>query len=315
MHQTRAVACLTFALLSSVAMAQEWSFTDGAGNTITLDSPPERIVAFSSSAAGLLQFGIRPIGIFADGTGSDRSFAGLDIEGIEIIETAWNELQPEALLALDPDIIVTEYFSHSQTYSGGEQMRPDGEFGRVAPIVGVEQGDSALRVIEDYGVLAEALGADLDAPDIAAQRASFDRARAAFIAAVEAKPGLTLMAINPGPEVIRVAVPAGAGELQDFIAWGLDVVVPDAEQGDYWGLVSWENAGIHPADVLIVDDRYDYEGGLRILEDQPLARLIPAVAAGQIGEWPAWWIRTYASYAAELGKLTALIERSDVVSP
>src|SRR6218665_3749976 len=138
MHPLRPIAFAAFAVFASVATAQEWSFTDGAGNTITLDAPPQKIVAFSSSAAGLLQFGIRPSAIFADGTGSEKSFGGLDITGIEYIETAWNELTPEALLALEPDLIVTEYFSHSKSYSGGEEMKPDGRFGQIAPIVGIE---------------------------------------------------------------------------------------------------------------------------------------------------------------------------------
>lgn len=296
------------------ALAQEWRFVDGAGNTITLDNPPQRIVAFSSSAAGLMQFGIKPVAIFADGTGSEKSFGDLDREGIEYIETPWNELPAETLLALDPDVIITEYFSHSQSYSGGEEMHPDKEFGRVAPILGIEQGASALKVIEDYSELAKALGADIDTPDIAQQRKRFDEAQAAFAAAAAAKPELTVMAVNPGDDLIRVAVPAGAGELQDLISWGLDIVDPQADAGAYWGEISWENADTYPADVLLIDDRFDYDAGYKRIESNPGVRLLPAFGAGQVGHWPAWWIRTYASYAEELEKLTALLDRSEDVT-
>lgn len=300
-------------LAAGAAGAQEWSFTDGAGNTITLDSPPERIVAFSSSAAGLMQFGVEPVGIFTDESTSEKSYAGFDLDGIEVVRTAYNELQAESLLAFDPDLIVTEYWPRTGDYSGGDAMDSEGRFAEIAPIVGVLQGDSVLGLIEDYGVLAQALGADLDAPEVAEQRAAFEEARAALTAAAEAKPGLKVMAAWADAESLYVAAPAGAAELQDFQRWGLDLVVPDAPEGEYWGVLSWENADTYPADVLLLDDRSG-PAVREAVDAQPLAEIIPAVEAGQIGDWPAWWIRTYAAYTAELEELTALIESSEVVT-
>ena len=316
MYQLFKISALSLAAVAMFAtpvLAQEWTFTDGAGNTVTLDSPPQRIVAFSSSAAGLMQFGIEPVGIFIDESASDKSYAGFDLSGIEVIRTAWNELQPESLLALDPDLIVTEWWPRSDSYSGGDQMGPEGQFTGVAPIVGIEQGSSVLGIIESYGELAEALGANLDAPEITARREAFDEAREALTAAAAAKPGLKVMAAYASDESLYVAAPAGAAELQDFADWGLDVVVPEAPEGEYWGILSWENADTYPADILILDDRSGDEVR-NTVENQPLADIIPAVAAGQIGDWPAWWIRTYESYTAEIEEITALIERSDVVT-
>ena len=37
---------------------------------------------------------------------------------------------------------------------------------------------------------------------------------------------------------------------------------------------------------------------------QPLAERLPAVAAGQLGDWPAGWIRSYRVYAEQLDELT-----------
>ncbi|WMT90730.1 ABC transporter substrate-binding protein [Pelagibacterium sp. H642] len=304
------IAGLSF---SGAAMAQEWTFTDGAGSTITLPNPPERIVAFSSSAAGLMQFGIEPVGIFTDESTSEKSYAEFDLEGIELIRTPYNQLQPEALLALDPDLIVTEYWPRTGDYSGGEEMHPEGRFAAVAPIVGVLQGDSAIGLIEDYGTLAEALGADLDAPEIEAQRDAFEIARAALAAAAEAKPGLKVMAASIDADNLYVAAPAGGAELQDFQRWGVNMVEPEAPEGEYWGVLSWENADTYPADVLLLDDRRG-SSVREAVEAQPLADLIAGVEAGQVGDWPAWWIRTYAAYTAELEELTALIERSEVVT-
>lgn len=306
-----ALALSLLAVFSLPALA--WEFTDGAGRTITLDNPPERIVAFSSSAAGLLQFGIKPIAIFADGTGSEQSLAGFDLAGIPYIETAYNELQPEALLVLDPDLIVTEFFPLSKDYSGGDEMKPEGRFGSVAPIVGVEQSDSVVTIIENYGALAQALGADLDADAISKQRLAFETARDRLQAAAAAKPGLRIAAAYPTADNLLLAVPAGAAELQDFISWGVDIPVPSVQSDDYWGYLSWESASTYPTDIVIVDDRSGPDMRENFLAN-PAAQLMPAVIAGQVGDWPAWWIRTYASYAEQLDKLTALIESSEIVA-
>ena len=298
---------------SGAAMAQEWTFTDDVGETVTLEGTPERVVAFSASAAGLMQFGIRPVAIFTDESASDKSYAEFDLEGIEVIRTAYNELQPESLLAFEPDLIVTEFFPTTGDYSGGDQMTPEGQFGGVAPIVGIEQGDSVLSIIESYGELAEALGADLDAPEVAQQREAFEAAREAFTAAADAKPGLIAMAAYASDDGFYVARPGSAAELQDFERWGLDVVAPDVPEGEYWHQLSWENADTYPADILLLDDRFD--GGSRAaIDNQPLARLIPAVEIGQVGDWPAWWIRTYSAYAGELEKIAALIESAEDVT-
>ena len=41
-----------------------FTFTDGRGETITLDKKPERIVAYAAPAAALYDLGIKPVGIF-----------------------------------------------------------------------------------------------------------------------------------------------------------------------------------------------------------------------------------------------------------
>ena len=313
LFKTSLLALAGAALLTGTAFGQEWSYTDGAGNTVTLDSPPERIVAFSSSAAGLMQFGIEPVGIFIDESASDKSYAEFDLEGIEVIRTAYNELRPESILALEPDLIVTEWWPAEGTYSGGDEMDPEGQFGRVAPIVGIYQGDSVLTMIEDYQALAESLGADLDSDAITTQIAAFDAARERFTAATQAKPGLTALAAYASPDELFVAAPDTAAELQDFQAWGLDVVAPDVPEGEYWHVLSWENADLYPADLLLIDDRSG-DDGRAIVDAQPLADIMPAVAADQIGDWPAWWIRTYNAYTEQLEELTALIESAQDVT-
>jgi iron complex transport system substrate-binding protein len=105
-------------------------------------------------------------------------------------------------------------------------------------------------------------------------------------------------------------VPAEFGELSDFASWGLDIIVPEADADSSYQTLSWENADLYTADVILLDDRW----GNQTAEDlaaQPLAQRLPAVAAGQIGDWSAGWIRSYRVYVEQLDKLTALIERSN----
>ena len=304
---------LTLAFLAvAPTLAAEWTYTDGAGKTVTLPEPPTRIIAHVNAAAALIPLGIRPIGVFLDGPPSvDRAAEGLDLDGIEIVGRGWYELDAEAILNLDPDLILTEYWPREGFYGGavGDAAIID-RIEAIAPIVGPAQGNSVVAMIEDFAALATSLGADLDAPGIVADRAAFDAALARFKSAAAAKPGLIVMAASPSSSGISIAAPGEFGELADFAAWGLDLVVPTTDPGSSYQTLSWENANLHPADIILLDDRW----GTRTAENlaaQPMAQRLPAVAAGQLGDWPAGWIRSYRVYAEQLDKLTALIGRSD----
>jgi iron complex transport system substrate-binding protein len=292
-----------------------WTYVDGSGTETTLDEVPARIVAHSSAAAALISFGIRPVGIYAD-TAVDEELAlqGLDLDGIEIVGEEWGVINVEAVAALEPDLIVAEYWPLEDAYSGMEEgAGTTAETMRaIAPVVGVAQGPSIVAMIEDYAELATGLGADLDAPTVTASRSRFDAAVAGFEAAIAAKPGLSVLAVSPTAESLYVAVPEYAAELSDFVQWGLDVVVPDdPDDGfEYWETLSWENADKYQADLLIIDER-GYPANLEQAEEQPTWRSLDAAAAGAVAVWPAFWVRTYDAYASALEDLTASIEAAD----
>ena len=44
---------------------------------------------------------------------------------------------------------------------------------------------------------------------------------------------------------------------------------------------------------------------------QPTWTLMKAAEAGQVTDWPAFWLRNYGAYASELDKLTAAIKAAD----
>ena len=303
---------LILALLATPAFAAEWTYTDGAGKTVTLPEPPTRIIAHINAAAALIPLGITPVGVFLDGPPSvDRAMAGLDLTNVEIVGRGWYELDAEAVLALEPDLIVTEYWPREGFYGGAVgDAAITGQIEAIAPIVGPAQGQSVLTMLDDFTALAGSLGADPDAPAVLADKAAFEAARARFQAAVAAKPGLTVMAASPGSSGLSVAAPAEFAELSDFAAWGLDIVVPATDPDSSYQTLSWENANLYPADIILLDDRWG-DRTAETLAAQPLAERLPAVAADQLGDWPAGWIRSYRVYAEQLDELTALIERSD----
>ncbi|MBJ3785253.1 ABC transporter substrate-binding protein [Devosia sediminis] len=299
------------ALSATPVLAEPWSFVDGSGKTVSLDETPTRIVAHAIPAAALMSFGIRPVAIFSETpVEENKSLQGLDLTGIEIVGQAWGEIDIEKVAALEPDLIISEYWPVSKTYWGGKPLNEaDSVLLQIAPVAGIVQAPSILTMIEEYEVLAGSLGADLAAEPVAAEKARFETALEAFKAAAAAKPNLTVMAVWAGVEDLEVAVPAMASELNDFVNWGLNVITPTDPEGEYWEILAWENADKYQPDLVIVDNRS--ASVLAHAEEQPTWQTIKAVAAGQVGEWPAYWIRTYGAYASELDKLTASVEAAD----
>jgi len=305
----------TFALLlSALPAVAEWTYTDGGGKTVTLPDVPKRIVAHANVAAGLIPLGIRPVGIYVDGpVKDDPSLRGLDLTGIEILGEAWGEIDIEKLAAAKPDIIIAEYWPLEKAYSG---LEPGGGANgelieQIAPVAGPIQGNSTEGLIKDYESLATLLGADLGDPAIAADKAKFETSKAAFQAAVKAKPGLNTLAVWAGTDALYVASAAGSAELSDFVNWGLDVISPEiADDRGYWETVSWETIDKYQPDLVLVDDRAG-PATLATAEAQPTWKTIRAVAKGQVGDWPAFWMRNYKVYAEQLDKLTATINVTD----
>jgi iron complex transport system substrate-binding protein len=297
------------ALLPMAAFAAPWTYTDGTGNTVTLDEVPTRIIASQDAAAGLIALGIRPVGIYADSPVAEaKALQGLDLTGIEIIGQAWGEVDIEKAAALAPDVVIAEYWPLDAVWSGGEAVV--NALSPLAPITGVTQGDSILTLIEDYEALATSLGADLSKPEIAADKAAFETSLAAFKAATAAKPDLTALAVWAGPDALYVAATAGAAELMDFKAWGLNLIDPEvADDRGYWETLSWENADKYQPDLIIVDNRSATT--IETAKAQPTWTLMKAADAGAVTDWPAFWLRNYKAYAGELDKLTTAINAAD----
>jgi iron complex transport system substrate-binding protein len=301
------------AMLPASAYAQGWSWTGGDGVTVSLDHVPTRIVAHANAAAGLIPLGIRPIGIYADGPiAEDQSLKGLDLTGIEIVGETWGEIDVEKVAALQPDLIVAEFWPLEKAWSGLEPgvEGKSRQIAEIAPITGVTQGPSIVAMIEDYEKLTASLGADLTVPEVAADKARFEAALEGFKAATAAKPNLTVLAVWAGTDGLYVAAVEGAAELSDFASWGLNIISPEvADDRGYWETLSWEQADKYQPDLIIVDDRQATT--METAKAQPMWTAMKAAEAGQVTDWPAFWMRNYRVFAQELEALTATINSID----
>lgn len=305
-----ATAVAFIASLPGVAFAAGWTYTDGSGQTVTLDHVPTRIIASQDAAAGLIPLGIRPVGIYADSAIADaKALEGLDLTGIEIIGEAWGEVSVEKAAALKPDLIVGEWWPLDKTWSGGADV--GAALKPLAPITGPIQGASIVTLIEDYEKLAASLGADPSAPQVAADKAAFAASLEKFKAATAAKPDLTALAVWAGTDALYVAATAGSSELMDFASWGLKLIDPPvADDRGYWETLSWEQADKYQPDLILVDNRS--KATMETAKAQATWTTLRAAAAGQVTDWPAFWLRNYAAYARELDKLTAAINSADL---
>ena len=151
---------------TGVTSAGPWTFTDGSGKTVELDEVPTRIVAHAYAAAALMEFGIRPIAVYADmPIADDVGLPERRFTGIEVLGEEWGKIDVEKAAALAPDLIVADWWPVEEGYSGIEDgvEEKSKKLAELAPVVGPAQGDSIVELIEGYEQLAVALGADVTA--------------------------------------------------------------------------------------------------------------------------------------------------------
>ncbi len=291
--------------------AGPWSFTDDFGDTVELDEAPEVVVAEVSMAGALWDFGIEVDATFGqrelpDGTTDPLGLA--DPDAMESLGETYGAINLEQLRLLEPDVIVTGSFEEG-SYWGIDDDILD-EVQDTAPIIALQAGGRPLdETAGRVGDLAEALGADLDGPQVTEAVAAYDEAAAALQEALEAKPGLTFVAMSGTPDQLYVAVPSGYTDLITYQQLGMDIVEPDTDE-QYWQTLSWEEADTYPADVILADSR----GGSidQILEVIPdgIEDLAP-ISAGQLARWEVMLAPGWANLARVLTDLTEVVENAD----
>ncbi|MEU4403552.1 ABC transporter substrate-binding protein [Streptosporangium sp. NPDC023963] len=284
--------------------AGPWTFTDDRGKKIEVPERPARVVAQVGAAAALWDFGVRPVAVFGphklkDGT-KDPQVGDVDITKVESIGNVWDEFNVEKYISLQPDLLISGMYAKDALWYVPQKSASTIE--QVAPTLGVSLiGASVPKLIERYGQVAAALGADLDAPGVTEAKARFEAASAA-LATPEAK-GLKVLVMAGGPEAMWVANPDDHADVRYFKELGLDLVVPEkVDDGGFWQTLSWENADTYEADVILVDARTQSMRPEE-MKKKPTFAALPAVKAGQVYQWHAEERYSYQGYADVLERL------------
>lgn len=296
----------------------EWSFTDDAGTTITRDEIPSRIVAYVPLAAALWDFGIRPIGVYGathkpDGT--PEVFTGtMDFEGVTELGAEYGALDLEALVALQPDLLVNDMWADPPDIWG---LEPDilAQVATIAPIAQIKFVDRPISdTIASVEALSGALGADLESDEVMAARAAFDEAAESVRVAAAENPGLTvLFASGTQEEAFYIANPSVNADLMYFKDLGVNVVQPDNADG-YWEELSWEQAAKYDADLILLDARQYSSTGEELKAAIPTFASLSAAKADQFGPWATEYVPSFAGFAPVLNALAEAIRGAEKVT-
>ncbi len=305
---------------SPAAASGEWSFTDDKGVTVTLPSRPERLVIDVNAAAPLWDFGVRPVAVFgwlATASGDFGPAGGrIDPTQVEIIGEGEATIDVEALVGLQPDLIITLTFTPDDPteYWSLAADGPLEQVQQVAPIVAISGVQSANAGVVRFAELAAALGMDLEAPEIVADKERWLASETGLQAALAEKPGISAVFAAPSADIIYIANPQVAGELVYYRELGL--TLPDVEinpdDGNFWEYASLEEIGKYQTDMLFSS----YRGSLPVEEfiAIPTVASLPAVVAGQVFEWNQDKTLSYRGISDSLDVVIEAITSSEIVT-
>jgi iron complex transport system substrate-binding protein len=292
--------------------AAGWSFPDGHGGTVELEAPPKVIAAQSVVAGSLWELGIVADGVFGPlrrASGEPDPAVGLaDPDEFDSLGEVDSEINVEKLAALRPELIVTAMWGDDMYW--GIDDAEVGQLEQIAPIVGIRVDDRPVtEPLAQIGKLAASLGAP--AGRLAKARAEFRKASDRLEAALEAKPGLRVVAASGTQNEMYVAWPPGWPDLSYFHSLGMDLAEPKDHptSNGFWETLSWEESDKYPADLILADSR----GGTlqEILDFLPgSVHELPAVKANQITLWDAAGAYGYRNFARIIDRLTGAVEQA-----
>lgn len=290
-----------------------WEFTDDRGKKATRDSRPTKIVAQLSAAATLWDFGIRPVGVFGEAKGNDVLKGNVEVNAVQWVGQTWGEFNIEKLASLAPDLLVAPMQSKDQLW-----YVPEDAVGKIEPLcpsVGINQFEVPVdQVIGRFAALAGSLGADLNASAVTSAKADFDAAGKALAEAVTAKPGLRVAFVSGTKENLYLGNAKIFSDLAFLQNLGVNFVQPAAPADEpHWEVLSWEQAGKYPADVLLYDSR-NASYFTTDLARYPTVANLPAVKANQAVAWNPETPSTWAAFSAALRDLTGKLSAFKTVA-
>ncbi|MEJ7837692.1 MAG: hypothetical protein WKF81_02690 [Thermomicrobiales bacterium] len=259
-----------------------WVFTDDRGITVTLPTMPTNLVIDTNVLGALWDFGIRPLGTFGwlstletDGT-FPAAAGATDPALVENFGLGDAQIDFERLSAAGPDLFVTYTFAPDDPENLWSVLPEDLErLEALAPIVALSAVTALPQGVARLAEFAEAIGADLSAPEIASSQQEIAAAEGRAATLLAEKPDFSALWVAPGTDVFYIANPVQARGV--IYARSLGMLIPDldVEPNVFWEELSYEQALKYPSDVLYVSTR----NGEQAVEDlkciQPSASIRP----------------------------------------
>ncbi|WP_030205104.1 ABC transporter substrate-binding protein [Streptomyces sp. NRRL S-87] len=293
-----------------------WTFKDDRGTTVSTKAVPKNIVAFTGTAAALHDFGVPVKGVFGptklpDGK-PDVQAGSLDISKVEILGNVWGEFNVEKYAALRPEVLITNMWIKDQLWFVPDESKD--KILKLAPSVALWAADTTIpKVIQRHAELAESLGADPKAKNVADAKARFEKAAARLRSAAKANPGLKVLIGSGSADLFYVSAAKPGADTRYFQELGLTFVEPKVNAQGFFEELSWENVGKYKADIIMLDNR---TGTLQAndLKGKPTWNQLPAVKAGQVIPRVTEPIFSYDKCAPILEDLAAAVEKAKKVS-
>lgn len=287
-------------------------FVDDAGATIELDAVPERIVMFEDVAASLMDLGVRPAGIDFLAVGNEL-LDDFDLDGIATVGDRCGAINLEAVAALEPDLFI--YMNWGESDGTGALFCLDEALRReletFAPVVVMNAEGDAEEILGDYIDLAAALGADLEAPEIVANRQRYEAAAQRLSEAVAARPEISVIPMSISADAALVAEIGGFADLVTLRdRFGVRFASPfavDEYSGTYWAEYSAETVTEIRGDVILLAAKNPTPPEERIAAF-PLWAALPEVEAGQVVDW---WVPGSFSYTRDAEFMESLATAID----
>jgi iron complex transport system substrate-binding protein len=272
-----------------------WRFVDDRRVTVTLPRRPTRIVAYSTAAAALFQWGVTPVGVFGDDPVAEPALAGYPWTESELIGSVYGEIDVAKLHSVKADLIVSRWYPtpDNSLVFGFKDPEQQKTIGSQVPIVGMNGHAIAPAQIDRFADLVRALGVNTESGSIAHARSEFDQAKARLAAVARRAANLRIVAVSADQSTMYVAKVADSGDLRLYARLGVPLVTATTSE-PYWDRVRWERADKYPADGILYDAR-SLTMPLSSAKAIPEFAALAAVRANQIG---SWWVDTPPSYQA-----------------
>ena len=288
-----------------------WAFTDDLGVTVSAETAPTRVVAHIGMAAALHDFGHQVVGYYNPATDKDGHplpIAG-DLPLDELTHIGdFDELDIELILSLGADLFIGQNYDVA---TGGMWPFSDDVLNQIeqaVPVLSFAYGDgvTVVRNIQSLENLAAALGADIETPELAANREAFEAASAELGAALAEKPDLIALFLAGSNTGFWIDSSGGA-PLRYYRELGMNII-PAPESGE----VAWEQFLDYPADIIFVDDRVPgWWSPEQLSEEIPVWDHHPAVVAGQVAPWRAQFNASYRGFAPIIAEVVEHIRATD----